>query len=59
MARYIVTDKGIQITTNSDDFSQGPIDLSSLSLIQELKLETLTQAKASEDFLSPIQPTNN
>lgn len=33
------------------DFGQGPIHVSSLSHIQELKLATLTQAKASEDFL--------
>lgn len=51
MARDTATDKGKQIATNSDDFGQGPIDLSSLSLIQALKLANLIQAKASEDSL--------
>lgn len=51
VARDIVPNKGKQVATYSDDFGQGPIYLSSLSPIQALKLETLTQAKASEDLL--------
>ncbi|XP_059064936.1 uncharacterized protein LOC131856978 [Cryptomeria japonica] len=51
VARDTSADKGKQIATNSDDFGQGPIDLSSLSFIQAINLETLTQAKASEDLL--------
>ncbi|XP_059073325.1 uncharacterized protein LOC131874100 [Cryptomeria japonica] len=51
VARDTVIDKGKQIATDSDDFGQGPIDLSSLSLIQALKLATLTQVKTSEDLL--------
>lgn len=51
MARDTAAEKGKQIATDSDDFSQRPIDLSSLSPIQALKLVTLTQAKASEDLL--------
>lgn len=51
MARDTIVVKGKQVDTNSNDFGQGPIDMSSLSLIQGLKLATLTQAKASENLL--------
>lgn len=51
MGRADVSDKGKQIATYEDDFSYGLIDLSSLYPIQALKLDTLSQAKASEDFL--------
>lgn len=50
MERATVSNKGKQIVAN-DDFSHGPIDLSSLSPIQALKLATLAQAKAHEDML--------
>lgn len=42
--------KGKQIITHIVDLTQGPIDLSSLSPIQALKLAALSQAKASEDL---------
>lgn len=48
MAR--ATDKGKQIDADEDEFSHGPIDLSTLSPIQALKLATLAQIKASEDL---------
>lgn len=51
VARDTVANKEKHIATNLDDFAEGPIDLSSLSLIQALKLATLVQAKASEDLL--------
>lgn len=51
VARDTIADKGKQVITDSDNFSQGPIDLSSLSPIQEMKLATLAQAKANEDLL--------
>lgn len=50
IARVTISDKGNSIATN-DEFSHGPIDLSTLSPIQELKLATLAQIKASEDLL--------
>ncbi|XP_059066371.1 uncharacterized protein LOC131857687 [Cryptomeria japonica] len=42
--------KGMQKISNID-FIQGPINLNSLSLVQELKFVAITQAKASEDLL--------
>ncbi|XP_059075131.1 uncharacterized protein LOC131875121 [Cryptomeria japonica] len=51
VVRDNVVDQGKQVATNSDDFGQGSTDLSSLSLIQALKLVALTQSKASEDLL--------
>lgn len=51
MARDTIDNKEKQVTTDSDDFGQGPIDLSSFSPIQELKLVTLAQTKDSEDLL--------
>lgn len=51
VVRDIVVDKGKHSSTDSDDFSQGPIELSSLSSIQELKLANLALAKVSEDLL--------
>lgn len=41
--------KGKQIYIEDLKFSQGPINLASLSPIQELKLVALAQAKVSED----------
>ncbi|XP_059066395.1 uncharacterized protein LOC131857709 [Cryptomeria japonica] len=51
MSSSTVPDKGKRITANEDDFSHGPIDLSTMSPIQELELVTLAQIKASEDLL--------
>lgn len=52
VARDTMTvDKGKQIITDTIDLTQGPIDLSSLSPIQALKLATLAQAKVREDLL--------
>lgn len=43
--------KGKQIHVQDPQFTQGPINLASLSLIQVLKLATFSQAKDSEDVL--------
>ncbi|XP_059077885.1 uncharacterized protein LOC131876484 [Cryptomeria japonica] len=51
VARDVVLTKEKQVAIDSNDFGQGPIDLRSLSPIQELKLATLTQDKANEDFV--------